>query len=188
MARFLAVDSLGQYALLLTPLAALAVNVVTQVILVRLQRGRHFLRAQTGAILVGGIALLAFNGYSIARFDTAGETMATSLLINIPTYLALSYCFFNFVNLGQTSIRIRIYSEIAAMPDGMPAEQITREYGDEALMRVRLQRLVESGDVIEKEGRHFVGRSRLVRLGDVIFGAKRFVLRKSSEFETGLSN
>jgi hypothetical protein len=181
------VDNLGQYFLLLTPVAALAVNVVAQVLLVRLQRGRHFLRAQTGGILVGGIALIVFDIFAVTRFDTAGETLALSLLINIPTYLALSYCFFNFVNLGQTSIRIRIYSEIAAYPNGMPTEEIAREYQDDVLMRVRLQRLVESGDVVQKCDRYFVGRTRLVRLGNLIFAAKRFVLGKASEFDTGSS-
>jgi len=132
--------------------------------------------------------LIAFDVFSVTRFDTAGETTAMSLLINIPTYLALSYCFFNFVNLGQTSIRIRIYSEIAAHPNGMPAAEVAREYQDDALMRVRLQRLIESGDVVRKADRYFVGRTRLVRLGDIIFAAKRFVLGKASEFDTGCSN
>jgi hypothetical protein len=175
------VDNIGQYYLFLTPLAALAVNVIVQVILVRLQRGAHFLRAQTTGILVGGIALMAFDLLSL-RFQT-GESAVTSLLINIPTYLALSYCFFNFVNLGQTSIRIRIYAEIAARPGGMPAEEVAREYQDEALMQVRLRRLIESGDIVEKGNRYFVGRKRLVQLGHIIFNAKRFVLGKASEFD-----
>lgn len=178
-------DKLGQYCLLLTPLAAVAVNVVVQVILVRLQRGAHFLRAQTGAILAGGVALVAFDFLAVTRFDTAGESLAVSLLTNVPTYLTLSYCFFNFVNLGHTSIRIRIYSEIAARREGMPAVELAREYQDEVLMRVRLQRLMESGDVIQKEGRYGVGRMRLVYLARIIFGAKRFVLGKISEFDSG---
>jgi hypothetical protein len=186
MGPFPAVDNLGQYFLLLTPVAALAVNAVAQVLLVRLQRGRHFLRAQTGAILVGGIALVAFDLFSL-QFQV-GESAVVSLWINIPTYLALSYCFFHFVNLGHTSIRIRIYAEIAERPGGMSAEEMARQYQDEALMQVRLRRLIESGDIVEKGGRYLVGKRRLVQLGNIIFTAKRFVLGKASEFDTGSSS
>ncbi len=90
------------------------------------------------------------------------------------------------MNLGQTSVRIRIYSEIAARPGGISAQELTREYRDEALMEVRLQRLVESGDVVRKGDRYFVGRLRLVYLASIIFAAKRFVLGKASEFDSGL--
>jgi len=74
------------------------------------------------------------------------------LLVNTPIYICLAYCYYSFVQLGQTSIRIRLYAEIASKPDGLSAEEVASEYSDDSLVAVRIQRLVESGDLIEKNG------------------------------------
>lgn len=174
---------LWPYAPLLTPIAALAVNVLAQIALVRLARGAHFLRSAAGGFGIGLLALAAIEAWLITRVPGAGETWGKALLVSVPTYIGLSYCFFNFINLGQSSIRIRLYSEIASTPDGVSVEQMTREYNEDALMHARLHRLTESGDIIEREGRYFVGRRRLVPVAAIIFGLKAFILGKGSEFE-----
>jgi hypothetical protein len=60
---------------------------------------------------------------------------------------------------------------------------VARQYADDALVQVRLQRLVESGDVVKREGRYFVGRTRLVKISNIIFMAKGLLLGRASEFE-----
>lgn len=174
---------LWPYAPLLTPIAALAVNVVAQIALVRLARGAHFLRSAAGGFFVGLLALGLMEAWLIASQALAVESWAKALLVSAPTYVGLSYCFFNFINLGQSSIRIRLYSEIAAVPGGVSVEQMAREYNEDALLHARLQRLTESGDIVEREGRYFVGRRRLVPVAAIIFGLKAFILGKTSEFE-----
>ena len=167
---------------ILAPVAALAVNVITQVLAVRLWRGRHFLRAVALAFVVGAVALLAAE----ALFPVASERREAwmiGLFVNLPLYAALSYCYFTFANLGQSSIRIRIYDEIEQQPGGISAAQIAQEYNEAALMESRLQRLLESGDLVLREGRYFLGRKRLVPIASVIMATKRLVLGKMSEFE-----
>ena len=171
------------YAPLLGIVAALAVNVLAQITLVRLSRGTHFLRSAAGGFAAGLLALALLEAGLVTAQPLAGETWEKTLLVGLPTYVALSYCFFNFVNLGQSSIRIRLYSEIAAIPSGVSVEQMAREYNEEALMHARLHRLTESGDIVERDGRYFVGRRRLVSVAAVIFGLKAFILGKGSEFE-----
>lgn len=174
---------MGGYLSLAAPVAALAVNVIAQVLLVRLRKGAHFLRSVVESCFCGMCALVLLEALLLASRDFTGETLATALLVNFPAYMALSYCYFNFVNLGQSSIRIRIYSEIAETPGGVPIEQIGREYNEAALMQMRLHRLIESGDLREKDGRYFIGRKRLAVAANVIFALKKFILSKESEFE-----
>ena len=166
---------------ILAPVAALAVNVIVQVIAVRFAQGRHFLRAVVLGFFVGAAALLvAETFFPVAR--DPGEAWVVAVLVNLPLYAALSYCFFTFANLGQSSIRIRIYDEIAQHRSGVSSAQIAREYDEAALMENRLQRLVESGDLVLRDGYYFLGRRRLVPIASIIFATKRFILGKISEF------
>jgi len=157
-------------------------NVAVQIVLFRSSCGTHFMRS----ILLGflsGLAVLAL--LEIARISLAGLsplTFSTALLVDAPIYAGLSYCYYNFVQLGQTSIRIRLYSEIAGRPGGLAAGDIALLYNEEALMKVRIQRLLESGDVVERDGRYFIGRRRLVPVAAIIFAAKRLLLGRESEF------
>jgi hypothetical protein len=166
---------------ILAPIAALAVNVGVQVIAVRLARGRHFLRAIVLGFLAGAAALLAAEAlFPIS--PNPREAWIIAVLVNLPLYGALSYCFFTFANLGQSSIRIRIYDEIAHQPAGVSTVQIMQEYDEAALMENRLDRLIESGDLVLRDGEYFLGKKRLVPIASVIFATKRFVLGKTSEF------
>ena len=149
----------------------------------RLGRGTHFLRSVARAFAGGLIVLALLEVLLIKRNDLFAETITTAVIVNAPIYAALSYCYFNFVNLGQSSIRIRIYSEIAASGNGVSMQHIALEYNEEALMRMRLQRMIESGDIMERNGRYVVGRQRLVVIARIIFAMKKLILGKGSEFD-----
>ncbi len=169
---------------LLSPVLALAVNVAGQVLMVRLRRGREFFRAIVEGFLIGAGALALFETLLVlCRQGPPGDSLAVSLLVNAPAYAALSYCYVNFANLGHTSIRIRMYSEIAAAPAGVDMLEMAREYDDNALMRIRLERLVESGDIVRDRARYRVGRVRFVRVAAILHAIKMFLLGKGSEFE-----
>lgn len=168
---------------LLCPIAALAVNAITQAAAFRLRRGTQFFRSIVEGFLAGALAFAILEVALAPKGGSLREYVVMAFLVNGPTYLALSYCAYNFVQLGQTSIRIRIYSEIAAKPSGVSVEEITREYDDEALMRGRLRRLLESGDLVERNGRYFLGRKRFLFVSHILFAAKRILLGKGSEFE-----
>ena len=61
--------------------------------------------------------------------------------------------------------------------------EIAREYNEAMLLEMRLQRLVESGDLALRGGHYFLGRKRFVPIAKVIFWIKRLILGKVSEFE-----
>ena len=166
----------------IAPVAALAINVLEQIVVFRLQGGRHFLRSIALGFFLGGAALMIAQCIYPPGPDRF-EAWSKALLVNLPCYAALSYCFFNFANLGQSSIRVRIYAKVAARADGVSVLEIAREYNEAMLMEMRLQRLVESGDLVLRDGRYFLGRTRFVPIAKVIFWIKRLILGKVSEFE-----
>jgi hypothetical protein len=165
------------------PIAAMVVNVLAQIILFRGRRGTQYFGSIIQAFLLGAVTLLIGEAFFISSSAAVSERLFLALAVNLPIYLGLSYCYFNFVQLGQTSIRLRIYSEIMAHAAGVMISEIEREYDEKGLTEVRLQRLRESGDVIERDGNHFIGRTRLLHIANVIFAAKHFLLRKKSEFD-----
>jgi hypothetical protein len=166
----------------LAPVAALAVNVLGQIAVFRLQRGSHFLRSIALGFILGGAVLMIAQCLFPPGSDSFGA-WSTALLVNLPCYAALSYCFFNFANLGQSSIRVRIYARVAARSDGVSVSEIASDYNEAMLMEMRLQRLVESGDLALRDGRYFLGRGRFVPIAKVIIWIKRLILGKVSEFE-----
>ncbi len=172
------------YVSILLPPASLLVNVGAQVFLFRMRKGTHFLRSVAGGFLTGLAALALFEFWMLAAHDATGGTLAGAILVNTPVYFCLSYCYFIFINLGQASIRIRIYSEIARTAGGIRMESILEEYNEPALARVRLERLFESGDLVrDSAGMCHVGRRRLLAAAIPVFALKKFLLGKRSEFE-----
>lgn len=168
---------------LVSPIAAMLVNVAAQVFFFRSRQGGQYFRSILEGFLFGGVALVAFETFSVVSSSATADRLLMAGTVNLPIFLCLSYCYYNFVQLGQTSIRIRMYTEIASRPEGVAVEEIEHEYDEAALTELRLRRLIESGDVIAKGGCYFVARRRLLLIANIIFAAKHFLLRKTSEFE-----
>ncbi len=186
MAQFPRAAEGWQICSIASPLAALCVNAVAQVLAVRASRGRNFLRCVLVGFFTGALALAAFETL-LFRTNSGPDACAVSLLVNAPTYAALSYCYFGLVNLGQTSIRIRLYAEIAERPEPMPLQEIDRIYNEEAFAGMRIKRLLESGDIVEKNGRYYINRTRLALAANVIAGIRLFIIGARSEFENDRS-
>jgi hypothetical protein len=181
MVQFLKADDNWAYGSLLIPVMALAVNVFAQVLLLRARR-TDFLRSIIEGCIIGGVALLILSILLIGWVAPSPEGLVRFLFVNIPTYGALSYCYFGVVGLGETSIRIRIYGEIAATSAGMSNADIERLYSEGVFAAMRLRRLLESGDIVERDGRYFAGKNKLIHAAKIMFAAKQFLLGKKSEF------
>lgn len=132
---------------------------------------------------VGGLAILAlaemaavFSGQSIS------DMLIAAVLVDAPVFGALAYGYANFVNLGQSSVRVRIYRELLRLPDGVAIETLRAEYDEREMLRARLERLVSAGDLRQEGDIYHSGKSRLQHIATVIFGLKKLVLGRHSEF------
>ena len=137
-----------QYASLCAPVIALLANAASQILIVRLRNGRGFLRSIVEGVVIGAFVLGIVELFFIAKADPLHEEWKFFLFLNVPTYLAMCYCYFCLANLGQTSIRIRLYADMAENPTGVSRVQIEHEYNEEALMKMRVDRLLEGGDTV----------------------------------------
>jgi hypothetical protein len=174
-------DSAVAYYSLLSPIVALGANVITQVLIVRLRRGRQFFRAIIEGFALGLPVLIAIE-FLISR-SANNPGLVVALFVNAPTYAALSFCYYAVASLGHASIRMRLYSEIAAAKDGKSVAEVEGIYPEETLIQLRLQRLTRSGDLIQEAERYFVGRERLLFVANMFFTAKQILLGKKSEFD-----
>ncbi len=174
---------------LFIPLVGLAINVLTQIVLLRLAKGRGFMKTIALGFFTG--ALFTFIAYFVAGViwcSTAEDRGSLSLLLEWlfvigPTYAGLGYGYASFANLGNTSIRIRLCEELRQYPAGRPVEDIQQQYSESGILHLRLHRLSEGGDLAKLEDRWRVNRQRFVRIGGVIFFAKQVVLGRRSEFD-----
>lgn len=105
-----------------------------------------------------------------------------SALVDLPIYGCLAYGYANFVNLGQSSVRVRIYRELLGRPEGIEGGMLRAEYDENAMLQARLERLVAAGDLRFEDGRYTIGRGRLIAIAAVVFGLKRAILGSQTEF------
>jgi hypothetical protein len=177
------VADLVPYFTVASPFAALAVNVLTQVLLLRRSAGSRYMRSMLVGFSFGAVALCIVDVLVVSHPPYLLDCLA-EFAVRMLSYAGLSYCYFHFVNLGQSSIRVRIYSELVDNPMGLEIGALKQDYNETTLVETRLQRLTSSGDVVESDGRYFVGRYRLVVVARILFFAKQLILGKESEFSS----
>lgn len=167
----------------LVPLIALLANAISHIIFFRLTGGRSLMTSGIKALLAGLCLLLITDLWLANKAQPDLNSLPQILLVHFPIYFALSYCYYNFAQLGQTSLRVNLLRILLTRPDGIPVASLIKEHGDQQAIPLRVKRLVTTGDLIHKEGVLTVGRSRLVRTGQILFGLKRFLLRKNFDFK-----
>ncbi len=165
------------------PVTALVVNMAVQLLAARARRHPGLLPSVLAGFVAG---LVATCGLEIGLWNWQGipwSQAAPFLVVNVGTYAALSYCFFGFLNLGETSLRIRIFNELRQTPAGLSEEEMSARYNYRRMMEVRLERLVRGHQVVEREGRYFLEGRALRGIAALVRAAKLVVVGKASEFE-----
>jgi len=169
---------------LLSPIVALAMMVVVQAVVLRLRCGEQFFGSVVVGFVVGLLAVLALQALLLLVFPRNLDRWLLAVVANPAIFVMLSYCFFNFINLGHASIRIRIFKECDDRGGFITHDELRAVYDDELIKEARLQRLLEGGDVVRENGRWKLVNPRLVPVAKMVFGLKKFVLRRESEFDT----
>ena len=156
----------------LVPFAALVVCVVSHIAVSRVQVVAHH-----HGVLLG--ALIGLAGLGGLIWALATRLVATQDLIGLGaawvlTYVALVYWYvFGFYNLGESARRIRLLIELRAAGErGLTLTQLLIAYNARMIVDARLGRLLAGGQVVERNGRYFIGKPLM------LYGAKALVLLK----------
>lgn len=133
--------------------------------------------------LAGGLGAAAMD---VVLWHSTGAPfveLLSMLLVNICIYTCLGYCYFHFINLGETARRIRIVREIHDALEGLTMEEILSRYNARTIVDKRLQRLLSKGQIVEKDGRYFAGKPAMLVMSRIIIAMKLILLGKKSEFD-----
>ncbi|NBV46644.1 MAG: hypothetical protein EBR86_13660 [Planctomycetia bacterium] len=81
------------------------------------------------------------------------------VVLDTLTYLALAFGYFNFVNLTIASLRIRLLEEIQQAGGALERARLVEKYDSREVVRVRVERLLRGGHLVERDGRLLRGRA-----------------------------
>ena len=162
--------------LVAAPLFGLAAYCVTHVLVCRLvaHRGRYFplwvgfLAGLGGSLLLGVAA-------SVLASDPPADGAALQGL-NLLTYLALAFGYFNFINLNIASLRIRMVEELLEAGGSMSRQELLACYNSNEVASVRLARLLRGGHLREEQGRYYSGKALKFLLVAKIFDGLRWCI------------
>lgn len=155
------------------PLLGLAVMVAAQLISVR------FISLLKSVYIgfAAGIVFVLFGHYFV--FSANMLDALASFGIDAITFGALAYCYFHFINLGETARRIRIMREFYDEP--ISYEQLLAKYNAAAIVKVRLKRLINNGQVIEESGRYRIGNPSVLLMAKIMVMLKIMFLGRAGE-------
>ena len=167
---------------LLIPLLSFSVNVTLQAFLFR-SRSCGLLKSEYIGFTLGLVLLLSLQ-ISLHPMLLALTLDALAIVIvNLLIFCGLSYCYFHFINLCTTARRIRLVRDLFASPDGLTLDQILENYNAQDMLSKRIQRLLNSGQIVEQNGRYFVSK-HLVLFAAWLMAILKFVfLGKGSEYD-----
>jgi hypothetical protein len=154
-------------------LLATSVNCFAQVITIR-YCGAGLLKS----VYLGFVIGLFFNSLLIVivftSFESTWDSVAYSI-ISLLTYSALSYCYFHFINLGETARRIRLIREIGSFEHAPTRVEILERYGPAHIYQKRLDRLVASKQIKLVAGRYVINRPSMYVITFVMEALKHLV-------------
>jgi hypothetical protein len=97
-------------------------------------------------------------------------------------FCAWWFVFLNFFQSSQSSLRVNILRHIAVNGGRLDRSQLFVKYNDAALIRLRVERLLEGGGIVERNGRYFVVSRGLRAMARFFWLLKMLIMGRPSEF------
>lgn len=157
------------------PVLALAAYCVSQILVARITPGSSPYHSLKLGFICGLLVVMTVSSWGVGRMEIGLQSRIGYLAINLLTYLALAFGYFNFVNLTVASLRIRLLEEIRESGGSLPAEALKAAYNSREVVAIRLQRLIQGGHLVEKDGRLHSGRLPFLIVARIFDGLHWFI-------------
>jgi hypothetical protein len=131
----------------------------------------------------GFISLIFFEVLLYKRSMSAMMDFSGALIADLFAYISLSYCYFHFINLGETARRIRIMRELYDSPEGLSIDGLSERYNAKMIIEYRLSRLISNGQLVVRENRYYIGSPIVLLISKIILAMKKLLTGKGSEFD-----
>lgn len=158
------------------PVIGLAAACVTHLILARPLGGGGPYRALAAGIGVGLVVALACTIAPLAAASAPTADTLAFVLLNGTASLALAFGYFNFVNLTIASLRIRMLEEIRDAAGPLTKADLLARYDTGRVVGLRIDRLVNGGHLVDRDGRLVSGRRRFLLVARFFEALRRGIL------------
>ena len=165
----------------LAPLAGLAAYCGSQLVVARSAAGRSPYYSLKVGFICGLMVSLGSSVVGAYRMPSTTLDRVGYLMLDLLTYLALAFGYFNFVNLTVASLRIRLLEEIREAGGALPASALQAAYNSHEVVAIRLQRLVQGGHLVEKNGRLHSGRLPFLIVARIFDGLHLLIFGRSGK-------
>jgi len=161
----------GYPLIVLTPVFGLAVYCLTHLAACRLGRRQNAYFPLIAGFAIGLLTVIGLGAVALTRLELPIADRLSLLGLSLVAYLALSFGYFNFVNMNLTSLRIRMLLELRDAGGDLSEERLASCYNTDQVIALRMARLIRGGHLVERDGRLTVGKRRflfLARCFDVL--------------------
>lgn len=148
--------------------------ILLQIIMHRVGVTRSIIKSFFVCFIIGLITLITTQILFLTQLHSTGTEVAFILTLNLLIYFSSAYCFINFLNIGDTSIRVRILAELA--DNGPHTEvEIIDKYGAQKIAELRISRLIASDQIRVKGNNLFPGKPRQILLAKAYLLLRRII-------------
>ena len=141
------------------PVIGLLVNIILQIVGVRCVASIEYYKSIRYGFLLGLFMVLVSEVIFIL-FGVKGAIDSIALFTaNLAIYLFIAFSYFAFINLGVSSLRVRLLDELGRSTEGLSMSEILERYNSREIIKNRVEKLEKIGQLIRKDGRYYVGRS-----------------------------
>lgn len=167
-----------RYLHLFCPIAALGINVIVQIGIFKLDKKHKLLQSVFMGFASGVLSAGAIESFIVLTTNVPIKEFMPALFVDITTYFALGYCYFHFVNLGETARRIRLLRELYDAPGGLTEGQILSKYNAKEIINIRLTRLLNNNQIIVSNARYYVANPAMLFISKTLVFMKLIILGK----------
>lgn len=165
------------------PILCLSINVLVQILVFRYVPKLGLLKSEYLGFAIGLVAFLLFKFYISSFYLKLDSDLIAFFFVDLVTYCALGYCYFHFVNLSETARRIRILRELYDAREGLSIDQILQHYNALEIVKKRIDRLINAGQVVIKNNKYYIGNPIMLFIAKSITAMKLILFgRKTTEF------
>ena len=164
------------------PLIGQAVGVVAQITFHLIFRRKPIVLSYTVGFLCGAFGSL------VTLYVSAIPAGFPDVVVCLMTFGGLNYCYANFVNLNFTSLRIRLLKQLLDSGGYEASVEILRKYGSQAILRRRIERLLEWGQLERVDGRFRAKEGSFLRLALFFTFLKKLMLGRGFRYEARLTD
>jgi len=170
------------YVHIFSPVFGLIINVTIQLLGCRYIERLGVLKSVFTGFLCGfGIVFITDITYCFSAKPPLMECFA-QLSLSTVTYVALGYCYFHFINLGETARRVRIAIELLESEIGLSMDELIKRYSASDIINYRLQRMISNNQIVYRDDRYYIAKPIMLYLAKAIVIMKLIFLNKRSEF------